>query len=781
MASKKSTKPKSPWSIEDINEVADKLLALEEKSLKKWAKAPAVNRGEDMSKALTDKFGKLKKDDLFLLALWVDLNIYLPTVLNSYQGHVALMDKNEALIKLMDLEQAGELYIDEYLDWVSQFGCLLTEGSRSDIGAWFHDGFSEVLSEIEAITWTNTFFDDELTSSQVAKSVSSKSAKKRALAAVSEHITSKDLASLSKDANAGVRYCVAANSKTSSKILKELSKDSGIDVRTAVAQNPSTPVETLEVLSVDESPMVREMVALNSQTPEEVLKKLSKDKVARVRASVAENVNTTKTILASLATETDEVIQKALSTHANTPPEIVEKLSKSKDMFIRGNIAERRDLPENILERLSKDKEDWVRRSLAENPTIPQSVIDLLSKDEDSLVREALIGNTSSLIDESIEVENSDSVKLALASNASTSLEILTELAKNQEMAFLDGSFKSIRATVGKNPSINQEIAQLLFKTKDPLVLGALASNPITPMALIEELVELSLEKKAKKKWVPSDRELELGLARNPNTPSDYLSKLIQHVDIWTVIASASNPNLPISSIEALSKHEDEKVRSAVASNPSAPWALLEFLSKDEVDIREKVASNPNTRIDVLEKLAKDKYNRVRAGVAANPSTPDALLAILQKDPESPTRLAVARNQNTSKELLAELSKEDYSENHFIVRAVLDHPNTPAEIRDSLIDALVKREDAVDDLAGCERTPKDLLETLYKKYSGENPEDDFLKVTSTRYKVLLALSKNPATPPEILAKLASDRDTDFREAVAANSSSQIETLRSLFK
>jgi len=157
VASKKTNKPKSLWGIEDICEVADKLLALEEKSLKKWAKAPAVNRGEDMSKALTEKFGKLKKDDLLLLALWVDLSIYLPTVLHSYEGHVALMDKNEALEKLMELEKAGKFYIDDYLDWVSQFDCLLTEGSKSDIGAWFHDGFSEILAEIEAITWTNTF------------------------------------------------------------------------------------------------------------------------------------------------------------------------------------------------------------------------------------------------------------------------------------------------------------------------------------------------------------------------------------------------------------------------------------------------------------------------------------------------------------------------------------------------------------------------------------------------------------------------------------------------
>jgi hypothetical protein len=243
-----------------------------------------------------------------------------------------------------------------------------------------------------------------------------------------------------------------------------------------------------------------------------------------------------------------------------------------------------------------------------------------------------------------------------------------------------------------------------------------------------------------------------------------------------TVINVASNPNLPISTIEVLSKHKDERVRSSVASNPSAPWALLEFLSKDEVEIREKVAINPNTRIEVLEKLAEDEYSEVRVGVASNPSTPDELLEILQKDSDSFVRLAVARNPNTSKELLLKLSKEDYSENHFVIHAVLDHPNTPEAIRNSLLESLVKREDALDDVAASERTPIQLLESLYKTYVGEKPEKDFLKVTSTRYKVLLALSKNPKTPAELLAKLATERETDFREAVASNPSAARETL-----
>lgn len=807
MAEKKSANEKSTWGIKDIDQVAEALFALEEKNQKKWAKAPAVSRGEDMSKALVAKFGKLKKEEQIYLAFWVDICIYLPTVLNSYPGHIALMDKSQTLEKLITLEAAGELYIDEYLDWVSQFGCLLTQGSQSDIGAWFHERFHDLLSEIEAITWTDSIYDEELTSAQVSKAVTSKSTKTRVLAAISQSANSKDLTSFAKDKNPGVRYCVAANPKTPSKVLLDLSHESEVNIRVAVAANPSISAQTLETLATDKSPSVRKVVARQVETPLEILKKLTNDKEKIVRVAVAENPNSssnelkslasdkesevraavaanpgsTKSILSSFSSDNDETVQNGLASNPNTPSEIVEKLANSNNYFIRGDIASRNQLSEKVCSKLAKDKEVWVRRHLAENPSIPKSVMDLLSKDKDSLVREALIANSSLPEEDESQIENSDSVKLALATNVSLPIELLAELSRNTGVAFLNGSFKSIRAVVAKHPKIDQEIVDKLYATKDKQILGALASNSATPRKTIDDLVKLSLDKKVKKKWLPSDTELEIGLASNSNTPSEYLAELTRHIDIWTVAQVASNPNMPIKILNSLSKHEHQEVRSAVAANPSSPWALLESLAKDEVPIRQMVASNPSTRSDVLEQLANDRSQSwVRSAVASNPSTPIEILTKLSKDSEPLVRLTVARNNNTSTEILRKLGNEDLEENAFILSAVIDNPNTEEALRHNLFTKLIKSDKGSEVVAACSNTEVELLKQLHEKYVNQDPKDDLgFKEGSARFAVLLALAKNRGTPQEILAKLASGRDTEIREAVAGNSAADSKILARL--
>jgi hypothetical protein len=238
---------------------------------------------------------------------------------------------------------------------------------------------------------------------------------------------------------------------------------------------------------------------------------------------------------------------------------------------------------------------------------------------------------------------------------------------------------------------------------------------------------------------------------------------------------------MPLKKLNDLSKHKDEKVRSAVASNPSSPWALLESLAKDESGVREMVASNPSTRSDVLKQLANDRnYSRVRSAVASNPSTPIELLAKLSKDSESLVRLEVARNDNTSSEVLKTLGKEDIKENAHILGAVINHPNTEQDLRQELINKLMKSEKSIEFVAACINTDVELLKQLHEKYVNQDPEDDLgFKEGSARYKVLLALAKNKGTPQEILANLASGRDTDFREAVAGNSGADSKILARL--
>jgi hypothetical protein len=805
MMAKKQEKMQSQWSIDDINKVAAVMLALEKKNLKRWAKTPRDSRGEDLAVALENQFGKIKKNEYRQLALWVDLSIYLESVLKSSDGFVALMDKNQALNELM--KQSDGPYMGEYLSWVGEFGCLLTEGEGSDIGSWFHDGFYELLSEINAVTWIDSYNDEEITASQVTKAVTSKSAAKRAHAASSQNADSKDLITFAKDDNPGVRFCVAANPKAPIKALQALSKDKSTEVRVAVAQNAHVGMSILETLSRDDSAEVRSAIAHNPQTPAEILKILARDpevqvrvcvaenlktskadlkrlvsdKDSQVRAAVANNGSTTADVLLLLLSDNDKGVQEALSNHPNTPVEIVEKLSKSKDKFIRGNIASRNDISEKISNILAKDKDEWVRRHLAENKSISRASLDKLSKDKDSLVREKLMSNSSLPIDEVPSIENSNSVKVALATNPNIPLDLLAQLAQNPDEGFLNGSFRRIRAMVGKNPAINLEIAEELMGCKDSQVIGALASNPNAPLEIIDKLVDLSLKKRSKNKWITSDRDLEIGLASNPNAPAEYLSELLQHQDYWTLVQVVSNPNLPISKLKTLAKNSDKNFRKEVAANLSAPPQLLENLAKDEEDVREMVASNPNTPFHVLEEFMSDIYSRVRHGIAVNPASPLDLLLKLSKDSDSWVRQGVAANPNTSAKILKSLGSEEFTEDSsYIINAVLDNPNTDQSQRMELINTLKKNDDTCDSIAGCTMAPVTILRELYE-YFVDKTEDAIMKVVSNRYQVLLRLARNASTPTDILALLAADRDTDFREAVAQNPSADPETLIQLSK
>ena len=74
MAAKKS-KSENYLSVENLGELADVMMALEEKSQKKWSKKPALKRGEDLQNLIEAKFPGIGEEALEI-AMWVDLYIY---------------------------------------------------------------------------------------------------------------------------------------------------------------------------------------------------------------------------------------------------------------------------------------------------------------------------------------------------------------------------------------------------------------------------------------------------------------------------------------------------------------------------------------------------------------------------------------------------------------------------------------------------------------------------------------------------------------------------------
>ncbi|NLZ74066.1 MAG: HEAT repeat domain-containing protein, partial [Bacteroidales bacterium] len=78
------------------------------------------------------------------------------------------------------------------------------------------------------------------------------------------------------------------------------------------------------------------------------------------------------------------------------------------------------------------------------------------------------------------------------------------------------------------------------------------------------------------------DKDVRIGVAKNPNTPVESLEELAKDQDYWVRNGIAENPNTPVELLEQLGKDEEKFVRSGVAKNPNTPIELFKQLAKDE-------------------------------------------------------------------------------------------------------------------------------------------------------------------------------------------------------
>lgn len=147
--------------VENLQELADGIIALEEKNLKKWTKKhskakgfiqPRIERGQDLEGLIRARFQGIG-DEVFEIAMWVDLYINTrDSLFSDVDGEYSvLMNTNEAVEALMIYEKNHPDEFDFVKEWVGSFGCLLVDGRQSFIGGWFTDWFSESLFTIGAL------------------------------------------------------------------------------------------------------------------------------------------------------------------------------------------------------------------------------------------------------------------------------------------------------------------------------------------------------------------------------------------------------------------------------------------------------------------------------------------------------------------------------------------------------------------------------------------------------------------------------------------------------
>ena len=267
------------------------------------------------------------------------------------------------------------------------------------------------------------------------------------------------------------------------------------------------------------------------------------------------------------------------------------------------------------------------------------------------------------------EAEN---LRIEIAANPDTSLEILENLSK-------DGSIY-VRHNVGGNPSASLKILELLSKDDRALVRGVVAVNPNSSL---EILVHLSQDVSF---FIQDEvAEVMMALAESPTTSPQILEQLAQIEDLRDGKSGsnirrrvAENPSTSPDTLNALSRDTDFQVLWGVAVNPSSSQTVLEMFALEEDHyVREYVAKNPMLNPSTLEKLSRDSEEGVRISVAENPNTSQATLGSLSKDKAEEVREAVAENPNLSLETLEDLSKD---ESERVRRNVALNPNSSEQI-----------------------------------------------------------------------------------------------------
>lgn len=151
MVSKKKSATDGYLDIKNLEKLADAMIVLEQKNLKKWTKKrskaegfiqPRIERGQDLEELIRSRFQGIGEEALEV-AMWVDL--YLCTrYLSVGEEYLVLMDTKQAVETLIVYEKNHPEDFELIKEWVDTFGCLLTDGVLSD-NSWLDQVFFELL------------------------------------------------------------------------------------------------------------------------------------------------------------------------------------------------------------------------------------------------------------------------------------------------------------------------------------------------------------------------------------------------------------------------------------------------------------------------------------------------------------------------------------------------------------------------------------------------------------------------------------------------------------
>ena len=174
------------------------------------------------------------------------------------------------------------------------------------------------------------------------------------------------------------------------------------------------------------------------------------------------------------------------------------------------------------------------------------------------------------------------------------------------------------------------------------------------------------------------DKDYQLEVASDINSPIDDLMKLARNGGIWSIRRRAISTikRLANSSERSRIFEGDPALRDAFIVVCFDPNLLSIFAEDPDYNVRWSVAMESSTPPETLDKLSYDSNFQIRSSVADNSSTPDYTLAHLARDEKAYVRRCVANNPKTPYAILQNLvndpdyqvresvlSREDYIRN----------------------------------------------------------------------------------------------------------------------
>lgn len=280
-------------------------------------------------------------------------------------------------------------------------------------------------------------------------------------------------------------------------------------------------------------------------------------------------------------------------------------------------------------------------------------------------------------------------------------------------------------------------------------------------------------------------------VAADPSTPPEVLAILAAHDDEEVWVAVMRNVTSPGWILERCARREEMHRRAALrrvlARHPAAPpWFLDHSAADREPPVREALAGNPALPASLAARLVRDEAPEVRRALAGSPAVTSSIGLVLAVDRDPGVRASLRGNPRLSGDLVVSLGRLGMAPGSAEAptfagasraareEAALD-PATPGPVleelaRDTTLRPVLMRHDA-----GVVAVLGALLESPHlehRVHALRHPRMPARALSeragSFSWPERFAVAMNPATPDEILTRLAEDAHRLVRAATRAS-------------